>query len=92
MPAARASPWGFVLDLLPDNTWRIASPFMGGGSVEIALARELGLPVAAYDVFDILCAYWQVQLRSPAAPAKRLRAFPPDLRPRQRAAGSAGKH
>lgn len=71
---------GFVVNLLPDNTRRVASPFMGGGSVEIAIANELGLPVDAYDVFDILCVYWQTQLRSPSALAKRLRAFPPNRR------------
>ena len=69
---------GLVVELLPDDTQRVAAPFMGGGSVEIALARELNLPVAGYDVFDILCTFWQVQLRCPAALARRLRAFPPD--------------
>ncbi len=69
---------GMVVELMPDVVERVASPFMGGGSVEIALARELELPVAAYDVFDILCAYWQEQLQRPAALAKRLRAFTPD--------------
>ena len=68
---------GMVVALLPETVQRVASPFMGGGSVEIALARELDLPVAAYDVFDILCTYWQVQLRHPAALAKRLRSFAP---------------
>ena len=69
---------GMVVDLLPDNVNRVASPFMGGGSVEIALARELGLPVDAYDVFDVLCNYWKVQIQCPAALAKRLREFEPD--------------
>ena len=69
---------GMVVELLPDDARRIASPFMGGGSVEIALACELGLPVTGYDVFDILCAYWRAQLRRPAALAKRLREFSPD--------------
>ena len=68
---------GFILELLPDNLKRIASPFMGGGSIEIACANELGIGVTAYDVFDILCTYWQVQLRYPKALAKRMRAFPP---------------
>lgn len=36
------------------------------------------MPVTGYDVFDVLCAYWQAQLRCPAALAKRLRAFSPD--------------
>lgn len=68
---------GMIAELLPDNITRIASPFMGGGSVEIACANELGLEVAAYDVFDILCTYWQVQTRSPAALEKRMRDFTP---------------
>ncbi|MCY4503418.1 MAG: DNA adenine methylase [Alphaproteobacteria bacterium] len=69
---------GMVVNLMPDAIERVASPFMGGGSVEIAIARELGLPVAAYDVFDILCTYWQEQLQRPSALARRLRAFAPD--------------
>ncbi len=71
---------GMVVELLPDDTRRLASPFLGGGAVEIAVSRELGLPVAAYDVFDVLCAYWQAQLSAPASLARRLRAFQPDRR------------
>ena len=55
---------GYVVELLPDNLERLVSPFMGGGSVEIACARELGMEVIAYDIFDILCTYWQVQISS----------------------------
>ena len=69
---------GMVVELLPDDVRRVASPFMGGGAIEIAIARELELPVAAYDVFDILCVYWQRQLRAPIALAKRLREFEPN--------------
>ena len=69
---------GFVIELLPDGIERIVSPFMGGGSIEIACAKELGLEVIAYDVFDVLCNYWQVQLNNPAALAKRMRGFTPD--------------
>ncbi len=69
---------GFVINLLPDHVRRVASPFMGGGSVEIAMARELGLEVMAYDVFDILCTYWKVQLKYPKALARRLQEFTPD--------------
>ena len=35
------------------------SPFLGGGSVEVAIAKELGLQVKAYDTFDILINFWQ---------------------------------
>ena len=69
---------GLIVSLLPDNITRLVSPFLGGGSVEIACARHLGIPVAGYDVFDILCAYWQQQLAAPEALYRRLRAFPPD--------------
>jgi DNA adenine methylase len=69
---------GLVVEHLPNDLKRIISPFMGGGSVEIACANELGLEVVAYDVFDILCNYWTVQVDSPSALAERMRSFSPD--------------
>ena len=69
---------GFVTELLPPEVNRVVSPFLGGGSVEIALANELRLQVIAYDVFDILCTYWQVQLSKPKLLAEQLRGFAPD--------------
>ena len=68
---------GYVLERLPASTGRLVSPFMGGGSVEIACARELGMDVVAYDVFDILTNYWRVQVEAPLALFERLRAFAP---------------
>ena len=69
---------GLIAELIPDNISRIASPFMGGGSIEIACANELGLDVFGYDVFDILCSYWQVQINSPKILEKRMRGFMPN--------------
>ena len=69
---------GHVIEHLPDGLDSIVSPFFGGGSVEIACARELGLPVRGYDLFDILTNYWQVQLRQPVALADRLLRWQPD--------------
>lgn len=69
---------GFVCDVVPDNVTKVASPFMGGGSVEIALAKEIGVEVVGYDIFDMLCNYWQVQLSSPGLLARRLRDFEPN--------------
>lgn len=69
---------GFVVELLPDNLRRIMSPFMGGGSVEIACAKELDMEVIAYDVFDILCNYWHVQLTAPKALTQRMERFAPN--------------
>ena len=69
---------GYVLELLPDNLTRLASPFLGGGSVEIACARELRLEVVSYDVFDILCNYWQIQLQDSEALYRKLLEFQPN--------------
>ena len=38
---------GLVIERLPDQVDRVASPFMGGGSVEVAIAKELEIPVYA---------------------------------------------
>ena len=69
---------GFITELLPPKVNRVVSPFLGGGSVEIAFANELRLQVIAYDVFDILCIYWKVQLANPKLLAEQLRGFAPD--------------
>ena len=69
---------GFITELLPPNIDRVISPFIGGGSVEIAFANELDVQVIAYDVFDVLCTYWQVQLSDSQALADKLREFEPN--------------
>ena len=69
---------GHVIEHLPDGLNNIVSPFFGGGSVEIACARELSIPVRGFDVFDILTNYWQVQLQRPAALADQLTQWTPD--------------
>ncbi len=50
---------------------------MGGGSVEIALARELGIDVIGFDVFDILINYWDVQIREPQKLYRKLLSLSP---------------
>lgn len=56
---------GLIVKLIPDDTKRIISPFLGGGSVEVACAVELNLPVVAYDIFYELINYWKMQLQNP---------------------------
>lgn len=58
---------GHLLEHLPDGISRLASPFLGGGSFEVACARELGIEVTAYDIFDILVNFWQALLDDPQA-------------------------
>lgn len=68
---------GFVAELIPDNITKIVSPFMGGGSIEIACAKEMGLEVEAYDIFPELVNYWQCQIEQPQALAKSLSELEP---------------
>ena len=70
---------GLIVERIPNNVERIISPFLGGGSVEIACAVELGLPVIASDIFDILITYWKVQLTNPEVLYNRLLKFAPTV-------------
>jgi len=68
---------GYIVENFPYNLQRIVSPFFGGGSVEIACAKELNLDVIGFDIFDILVNYWQVQISNPKELANRLSEFSP---------------
>ena len=68
---------GYIVEQIPPETKRIVSPFMGGGSVEIACANELGMDVQGYDLFDILTNYWSVQLNKPIKLSERILGWKP---------------
>ena len=51
---------GLILEHFPNDISCVISPFIGGGSVEVASALELDLEVKAFDIFDILVNFWQV--------------------------------
>lgn len=68
---------GFILENLPADTKRVISPFFGGGSVEIALSKEVKIPVIGFDIFDLLVNYWDVQIHHSDALADKLLAFEP---------------
>jgi len=69
---------GHVIELLPDDIKRVVSPFFGGGSIEIAMSKELGLEVIGYDIFDILCNYWKFQIEKPELLYKKLKLLKPN--------------
>ncbi|MEO0181842.1 MAG: DNA adenine methylase [candidate division WOR-3 bacterium] len=56
---------GYVVERIPDGITRLVSPFFGGGSIEIAVAKELGIPVLGFEIFDILVNYWKIQINQP---------------------------
>ena len=75
---------GHVVSELPAEVTRLVSPFFGGGSVEIACNRELGIEVVGYDIFQILVNYWQAQIKSPQQLADKVSAWKPDKETYQR--------
>ena len=56
---------GYVLENLPNDIPRLISPFFGGGSIEISVAKELGIEVLGFEIFDILVNYWNIQIERP---------------------------
>ena len=55
---------GLITEFLPKDVKRVVSPFIGGGSVEIAMAKELGLEVIGYDVWSIIGSNKQSMARN----------------------------
>lgn len=47
-----------ILSLIPRDTKKLVSPFMGGGSIELVVS-SLGIPVEAYDLFEFVVAFWR---------------------------------
>lgn len=58
---------GIILEHLPANIQGVLSPFIGGGSVEVAIAKHLNLKVEASDVFDVLTIFWNELLNNKQA-------------------------
>lgn len=69
---------GHIVKNLPDSIEKVVSPFFGGGSVEIACSKYLGLDVTGYDIFDILVNYWKHQIEDPSTLYKNLRKLRPE--------------
>lgn len=83
---------GHIVNLLPNNLKRVVSPFLGGASVEIAIAKELGIEVIGYDIFDILTNYWHYQINEPEKLSKKLEKFKPTKKEYSRVREIMKKH
>lgn len=68
---------GHVIEHIPLGTTTLVSPFIGGGSVEIACANDLNMKVQGYDLFDLLANYWKIQLWKPRKLADRISKWEP---------------
>uniref|UniRef100_A0A7V5XFH3 site-specific DNA-methyltransferase (adenine-specific) n=1 Tax=Thermodesulfobacterium geofontis TaxID=1295609 RepID=A0A7V5XFH3_9BACT len=69
---------GYIVEHIPENIKRLVSPFFGGGSLEIAVNKGLGIPVLGFDIFDILVNYWQIQITSPLELYQELKKLSPN--------------
>ena len=67
-----------LADFLPRRLERLISPFFGGGSFEIACAKELNVDVIGYDIFDILINYWNIQIDYPEILYSELASLEPN--------------
>lgn len=76
-PGGKSLAVGLISEHLPKDVTKVVSPFIGGGSVEIALAKELGLEVVGYDIFDLLVNYWQQQTINGEKLYEKLSKMPP---------------
>ena len=52
------------MEFVPEDCGEICSPFLGGGSFELALA-EKGIQVHAYDAFKPIVWFWHALLKDP---------------------------
>ena len=59
-----------------ENTNKIISPFMGGGSLEVHWA-SMGKEVIGYDLFDVLINFWNVLLNNREELVKKLKEISP---------------
>ncbi len=73
-PGAKTRAVSQILPHFPRNASEVASIFLGGGSVELALCAQ-GVKVWGYDACSYLINYWQVMLRNPERLANRMESL-----------------
>ena len=56
-PGGKSRAVKHILPLIPEDITELCSPFLGGGSVELAVA-ERGTTVYAYDIFEPIVWLW----------------------------------
>jgi len=64
-PGGKSRAVKHILPLVPSDVTELCSPFLGGGSVELAFNQERGGTVYGYDLFEPLVWFWEALLESP---------------------------
>ncbi len=75
-PGGKSRAVAKIIPMIPKDTSLLCSPFIGGGSIELACA-SMGIKVKGYDLFDPLIDFWQCLLNSPARLADRVASYFP---------------
>ena len=65
-----------IVGLFPPDIESLASPFIGGGSVELACAAQ-GIRVHGYDAFEPLVDFWEETIEDPAKVANLAYSYHP---------------
>ncbi len=64
-----------IFSLIPKHEKILCSPFLGGGSIELASTTRM--IVRAYDLFEPLINFWKVLLKDPKTLAKEVKKYHP---------------
>ncbi len=64
-----------IYDLIPSDETKLCSPFLGGGSVELACTTKM--QVFGADIFEPLTAFWRVLIAQPELLARRVEQYYP---------------
>lgn len=75
-PGGKSRAVELIVNLIPENTTEIVSPFFGGGSIELA-CDSLGLKVTGYDIFEPLVIFWQCAIKDSNKLAKLVKKYHP---------------
>jgi len=75
-PGGKSRAVNSIIKLIPDDVTRLVSPFLGGGSVELACAAK-GITVKGFDIFRPLVAFWQYLITDPESLADAVQAHYP---------------
>lgn len=65
-----------IINLMPKTTTKLCSPFLGGGSIELACARN-NIKVFGYDIFSPLIEFWQCLMSNPVKLANIVEKYHP---------------
>lgn len=64
-PGGKSRAVKHILPLIPTEVKELCSPFLGGGSVELAFNQQRGGTVYGYDLFKPIVWFWEALLENP---------------------------